>query len=91
MTLWLHGSSMGGYDHKRFRQIMVGAEVYRMIAGMRGPDETFSEVILRLMTRGRSDLKKGRSMDELRALARVARHRWDRMVRSGRVRVHGRS
>lgn len=76
---------MGKYDRRRFRQIMVRAEVYRALDGARQDDESFSDVILRLM-RG-PPTKKGRALEELRALGRVARAAWERRLDSGEVRV----
>lgn len=82
---------MGAYDRRRFRQIMVDAELYRQLALARSPGESFAEVIRRLMTnRGAAGNKKGRSDAELMALARIARRAWERKLASGEVRPLGR-
>jgi predicted CopG family antitoxin len=82
---------MGTYDRERFRQIMVGAELYRQLALARSPGESFGEVIRRLIVeRGAAGNKKGRSDAELMALARIARRAWERKVASGEVKPLGR-
>jgi len=82
---------MGEYDRKRFRQIMVDAELHRQLSRERRPGESFGDVIRRLMGEGSGPgTKKGRSMDELIALGNIARRAWERKLASGEVKVLGR-
>jgi len=79
---------MGGYDRKRFRQIMVDAELYRQLSSARLLGESFGDVIRRLMGEGSGmGTKKGRSYEELRALGRIARHAWKRKLETGQVKI----
>lgn len=82
---------MGTYDKDRFRQIMVDAELYRQLSRVRRPGESFGEVIRRLMgDGGEPGTKKGRSIDELLALGRIASRAWERKLATGEVKVVGR-
>lgn len=79
---------MGEYDRKRFRQVMIDAELYRRLSSLKRPDDTFADVIRRLLgPGGRPATKRGRSMAELIALARVAERAWQRKLASGKVRL----
>lgn len=81
---------MGEYDRKKFRQVMIDAELYRRLSSMKKQDDTFADVIRRLLEpEGRPATKKGRSMAELVALARVAESGWKRKLASGKVRLLG--
>ena len=82
---------MGDYDRRRFRQIMVDAELYRQLARERRPRESFGDVIRRLMGEGGvPGTKKGRSIDELVALGAIARRAWERKLATGEVKILGR-
>jgi len=81
---------MGEYDRKKFRQIMVDAELYDRLASLKWAGDTFADVIRRLLgPMGRPGMRRGKSMDELVALARVARYAWERDIASGRVKLLG--
>ena len=82
---------MGEYDRTRFRQVMVDAELYRQIAGARRSGESLGDVIRRRMS-GEGDLgtKKGRSLEELVALGRIARRAWERKLATGEVKTRAR-
>jgi len=81
---------MGEYDRKRFRQVMIDSELYGRLSSMKKPGDTFADVIRRLLGPGEPPAtKKGRSMDELFALARVAESGWKRKLASGKVRILG--
>lgn len=70
---------------------MIDTELYRQLARVRRPGESFGEVIRRLMAGGGSaGNKKGRSDEEVMALARIARRAWERKVASGEVKPLGR-
>lgn len=82
---------MGEYDRRRFRQIMVDAELYRQLDRERRPGESFGGVIRRLIAEGGDvGTKKGRSLDELIALGRIAGRAWERKLATGEVKVRGR-
>jgi len=81
---------MGAYDKKRFRQIMVDAELHHQLSRVRRPGESFGDAIRRLMGEGgEPGTKKGRSLDELVALGRIARRAWERKLATGEVKVVG--
>jgi len=78
---------MGAYDHSRFRQVLLDAEVYRRLERMKGPGDTFADVIRRLLPEiGRPSTKRGRPVEEILALARNADLAWRRRLRKGEVR-----
>lgn len=82
---------MGDYDRRRFRQIMVDAELYRQLSQQRHPGESFADIIRRLMGEGSvPGTKKGRSIDELIALGAIARRAWERKLATGEVKILGR-
>jgi predicted CopG family antitoxin len=84
-------TNVGTYDRRRFRQVMIDAELYRQLASARRPGEGFGAVIRRLMAEGGGGgNKKGRSDEELMALARIARRAWERKLASGEVKPLGR-
>ncbi len=81
---------MGEYDRKRFRQVMIDAELYDRLSARKRPGDTFADVIRRLLgPEVETTTKKGRPMDELIALARVAEAGWKRKLASGKVRILG--
>lgn len=81
---------MGEYDRGKFRQIMIDSELYGRLSAMKRPGDTFADVIRRLLPpKGWPATKKGRSMDELIALAKVAESGWERKLASGKVRILG--
>lgn len=82
---------MGERDRKRFRRIQVPEELYRQLDRERRPGEGFGDVLRRLMAQG-GDLgtKKGRSLDELIALGKIAGLAWERKLATGEIRVRGR-
>ena len=82
---------MGAYDKSRFRQIMLDAELHRQLSRSRRPGESFGGVIRRLMAEGgEPGTKKGRSIEELLALGRIARRAWERKLATGEVKIVGR-
>ncbi len=82
---------MGTYNRRRFRQIMIDAELYRRLKRMRRRDESLGDVIRRLLrTPGRPTTKKGRPVEELLALGAIAERGWQRKLATGEVRVLGR-
>ena len=75
---------------RSFRTIKVDAELYLQLKRAKRDKESFGGVIRRLMAwSGSLDNKKGRSDEELRALARIARHAWDRRIASGEIKPLG--
>ena len=84
---------MGEYNRKKFRQIMVDAELYDRLSSLKWAGDTFADVIRRLlepMKRPPAGVRRrNKSMAELMALARVAKARWDRDIASGRVKLLG--
>jgi len=66
---------------------MVDAELYRQLDRLRRAEDSFGDVIRRLMIRGAPRTKKGRPVEEILALARVARREWERRLATGRVKV----
>ena len=81
---------MGDYDHNRFRQVMIDVDTYRRLSAMKRPGDTFVDVIRKLLLQdtGRAT-KKGRSVEELLALAEIADAKWRKRVKSGEVRLRG--
>lgn len=74
------------------------ADALDRLAGRRGEDRSrLVETLLRehplvreaVQVQRGLGTKRGRSLDEVRALAKVARHQWKRRLEQGEVRVHG--